>query len=249
MKTILLHICCGPCSLMPLSGLIAEGFAPAAYFFNPNIHPELEYRLRLRSARAAAGALGVPFLAPPRHGIDDCTCPESSAGAQQSSELAAARRWTAHLAGTFRHGERCRLCYRERLDETALFAAEHGYDAFSTSLLYSRYQLHDIIKSEAEAAAERHGIPFLYRDWRARWQAGIDLSAEWGLYRQKWCGCIISHGEALAGEKRRALEKQANLEREAARREIAAQKHAERTAENSKRKELKRAARSWAQNH
>ncbi|MDR2726432.1 MAG: epoxyqueuosine reductase QueH, partial [Deltaproteobacteria bacterium] len=68
------------------------------------------------------------------------------------------------------------------------------------SLLYSRRQRHEVIRQEGERAAEAVGVPFLYRDFRADWQAGIDLSKAWNLYRQNYCACIYSEADRFAGE-------------------------------------------------
>jgi predicted adenine nucleotide alpha hydrolase (AANH) superfamily ATPase len=100
------------------------------------------------------------------------------------------------LAAVAAHPDlRCHYCYFSRLDETARKAAELGFDAFTTSLLYSRYQNHDHIIAAAERAAERNGITFHYEDFRPGWQEGIRLSKEMGLYRQQYCGCIYSEKE------------------------------------------------------
>jgi predicted adenine nucleotide alpha hydrolase (AANH) superfamily ATPase len=82
-----------------------------------------------------------------------------------------------------------------RLDVTAKLAESRGFDAFSTTLLYSRFQKHDLLKSMGEAAAEEHGVPFLYKDWRKGWNRGIKVYRKTGLYRQKYCGCIYSEKE------------------------------------------------------
>lgn len=203
MASILLHVCCGPCSLMPIKLLREEGFDVTAFFFNPNIHPQEEYHLRLEAMQQAAAMLHVPLLT---QGV-----------AVEPQD------WVTALTD-LAEGVRCRPCYRVRLEATALLARERGFASFSTSLLYSRYQHHDAIIDEAKAAAQKSGtVEFLYRDFRPYWQAGIDNSKEMGLYRQKWCGCILSKGEAerqreqmqekrrLAKEPRRAPHSPENL--------------------------------------
>lgn len=82
-------------------------------------------------------------------------------------------------------------------------AKARGFAAFSSSLLYSRYQHHELIVAEAERAARLFKVPFFYRDFRTYWQQGIDYSRELGIYRQKWCGCILSRTEAEAWKKQR----------------------------------------------
>ncbi|MBI5467830.1 MAG: epoxyqueuosine reductase QueH [Deltaproteobacteria bacterium] len=96
------------------------------------------------------------------------------------------------------HGERCVYCYSVRLEATAKAAKEAGFDAFTSSLLYSRYQAHDEIRRAGTGIGERLGVPFYYADFRGGWQAGIDESRAMGLYRQKYCGCIYSRIERYA---------------------------------------------------
>ena len=162
---------------MPIVHLRDEGWDPTLFFFNPNIHPAGEWEKRLDALRLAAARLDVPLL--------------------EEGEQPDADAWVSALGGVVRQGERCRLCYRPRLARTAALAAEKGFDAFCTSLLYSRYQNHDIIRHEAEQAAIQQDARFLYRDFRPWWYDGIKMSKDLGLYRQKWCGCVLSMEEAL----------------------------------------------------
>ncbi len=104
--------------------------------------------------------------------------------------------WLRLMAG--REGNRCETCWRIRLWRTARQAAQGGYDAFTTSLLYSRYQNHDLIAALGRQAAAARGIGFVYEDFRASWQQGITLSREWGIYRQPYCGCLYSEYERYA---------------------------------------------------
>ena len=180
MKTLLLHVCCGPCSLMPLVRLRDEGFAVTAYFFNPNIHPQDEYLRRRDAMHQVSERLDVPVLWEP----------ETPEGAVNPAA------WVKALGKDRAEGVRCRGCYRTRMEATARLARAWGFDAFCTSLLYSRYQHHEDIAAEAETAARDAGVKFLYRDFRPWWQDGITMSKEMGLYRQKWCGCILSRDEA-----------------------------------------------------
>ena len=89
-------------------------------------------------------------------------------------------------------GVRCAFCYRMRLRYTAKYAADHGFTAFSTTLLYSPYQKHELIVQMAKAAAEEFGVDFYYQDWRPHYQEGVDISLALGLYRQPYCGCVFS---------------------------------------------------------
>lgn len=95
----------------------------------------------------------------------------------------------------FREEDRCRYCYRMRLAEAARIAKKYNFDSFTSTLLYSRYQKHDLIRQIAEEEAKRQGIDFLYRDFREGWLEGIRISKEMGMYRQSYCGCIYSEKE------------------------------------------------------
>ena len=90
-----------------------------------------------------------------------------------------------------------------RLEETAKKASLAGYEAFSTTLLYSRYQKHEAIREKCEQLARAHGIEFYYEDFRTGWQEGIDKSKEMGLYRQPYCGCVYSEQERYDRKQRK----------------------------------------------
>ncbi len=177
---ILLHICCGPCGLYPLHVLREAGHQVTGFFYNHNIHPFQEYQRRLDAARLMAEREKMPLE----------LCNEYDLEGFLASVAAAP-------------DERCGYCYVSRLRKTAEAAARQGFQAFTTSLLYSRYQNHDGIRQAGELTGLEHGIPFLYRDFRPGWQEGIRLSKELGLYRQQYCGCIYSEKERyLPREKR-----------------------------------------------
>ncbi|MDR1685958.1 MAG: epoxyqueuosine reductase QueH [Desulfovibrio sp.] len=95
-------------------------------------------------------------------------------------------------------GDRCPFCLRLRIFACAEQARRRGFDAFSTSLLYSRRQRHDTIRALGEEAGTALGIAFAYRDFRPCWDEGIRLSKEWGIYRQQYCGCLFSEYERHA---------------------------------------------------
>jgi predicted adenine nucleotide alpha hydrolase (AANH) superfamily ATPase len=169
---ILLHICCAPCSIYPLRILREEGDEVVGLFYNPNIHPYLEYQRRLETLDAYAIREGLTVLK----------------DAEQPLE--------AFLRQViFRERERCRICYELRLTRAVKIAAREGFDAFTTTLLYSRFQKHDLIRSIAEHVAAVEKIPFLYRDFREGWSEGIRISKALGMYRQPYCGCIYSERE------------------------------------------------------
>ncbi len=142
------------------------------FFYNPNIHPLLEYRRRLEGVRELAGRVAMPLVED--LGYD----PEA---------------WFAEVAGDA--GARCARCVGMRLERAAQEAVRQDCGAFSTTLSISPWQDHDAIRSGGEKAAARHGVEFLYRDLRPLYRESRRLSREWGLYRQKYCGCLLSEWE------------------------------------------------------
>ncbi len=95
----------------------------------------------------------------------------------------------------FRESVRCRICYHERLTTTAHIAKHGKFDAFSTTLLYSKFQNHELIKSVGEATGKKVGVKFYYHDFREGWKEGIEESKRRNMYRQQYCGCIYSEKE------------------------------------------------------
>ncbi|MEN8135869.1 MAG: epoxyqueuosine reductase QueH [Thermodesulfobacteriota bacterium] len=169
---ILLHICCGPCTAYPLQMLREEGHQVQGYFYNPNIHPFQEFKRRLTGLEEFSRQEELVVDYDREYGL---------------------REYLRRVV--FNEDRRCRLCYKMRLVEVVRKAKEIGADAFSSTLLYSRYQQHEVIKNMAEKLAEEYGIPFYYQDFRKGWQEGIDLSLAMGIYRQPYCGCIYSEQE------------------------------------------------------
>ena len=177
---VLLHLCCGPCALYPLAVLRGEGIAVCGWFYNHNIHPYQEYQRRRDAARQMADQQGLELMVQDEYRLEE---------------------FLAHVAAE--PDQRCGYCYASRLDAAAAAAREGGFDAFTSSLFYSRYQNHELMRRKAEEAADRHRVTFLYRDFRPGWQEGIRRSKELGLYRQQYCGCIYSEKERyLPGEQR-----------------------------------------------
>lgn len=170
MPKILFHVCCAPCMIAPYRKLTEEGEVEvSAYWFNDNIHPYKEYEARLETLASWAERAGLSLE------IEDSYSPQSFMRRINETE-----------------NERCFFCYYFRLLKTARKAKKEGYDAFSTSLLYSKYQKHDLIAITAKQIADRLDIPFYYRDFRELWYEGKKLSGEEKMYRQKYCGCLYS---------------------------------------------------------
>lgn len=95
----------------------------------------------------------------------------------------------------FRESSRCEICYHDRLRTTAIVAKKGNFDSFSSSLLYSKFQNHEMIRAIGESVGKTVGIPFYYLDFRSGWKYGIETSKRLGLYRQLYCGCIYSEKE------------------------------------------------------
>lgn len=168
---IVLHVCCAPCLAGTLDAFTGRGDV-LSYFYNPNIHPLLEFRKRLKALDVYADREHLSVEA------------DRSYGLVRFLELVGPRG-----AG------RCPACYRERLGRTARFAADHGADAFSTTLLASTHQKHDAVRAAGEQAAADTGVRFLYQDLRGRAERGREIARKLSLYRQQYCGCVFSEYE------------------------------------------------------
>ncbi len=187
---LLLHVCCGPCSIMPAMLLGEEGYELTGFFHNPNIQPLAEYLRRREGAGQCANNLHMPVL------FDDAAWDLD--------------KWLACQLPVARSSSRCQVCIASRLESTAKKALEIGMEKFSTSLLYSRYQPHDFIREKGVEIAAANGLEFVYRDFRPYWQEGIDISKAWEIYRQQYCGCIFSENERYA-KKLAQLQKNCSL--------------------------------------
>lgn len=175
---------------MPVRELLREGHEVTGWFYNPNIHPLTEYLRRRESAQSAANAHGIPLLFP-ADGPDPAAC--------EYDVMAWSRAALGNKAG------RCAYCRSSRLKLASEAARYLGFDAFTSSLLYSRRQDHEGMRAGGEAASKASGIPFLYRDFRLFWQDGINASKELGIYRQQYCGCVFSEEDRYTRDLAKAL--------------------------------------------
>ena len=192
---LLLHMCCGPCSCYPVKKLRAEGIEPVGWFFNPNIHPYKEWEMRLKTAKEFAEKVNMEIITDENYQLREFL--------------------SRALTAEKEPGGRCKMCYTWRLSEVAKFASENGFDAFTSTLFYSIYQQHELMKETAEHFADVYGVKFLYEDFRPGWKEGIDISHELELYRQPYCGCIFSEEERYSKAIRKARKKAAKLKRAA----------------------------------
>lgn len=172
MNQVLMHTCCAPCSLSCIDPLRAEGIEPVAFWYNPNIHPWKEYQARRDCLLTYAPTIGMATEVMEDYGL---------------------RQFVTQVADDIDH--RCTWCYENRLEVTARYAADHGYQAFTSTLLASVYQQHDLIAEAAQRYADQYGVTFLYRDFRPHFRAGNARARELGFYMQKYCGCVFSEAD------------------------------------------------------
>ncbi len=173
---LLLHACCGPCSLEPLRLLREEGFEPTICWTNPNIQPVAEHDLRLHTLQEWAKDVAhveVIVAADDRDAWEHGVAP----------------------AG-FDRQRRCRACYALRLSESCRVARERGFTHISTTLAVSPYQLFDTCTDLLVELAGANGLTAVVRDFRPYYSAATIESRELGMYRQNYCGCRFSSAEA-----------------------------------------------------
>ena len=177
-ESILVHACCASCSSYVLAHL-GERYGVTAYYYNPNIQPEDEYRLRLGEMRMVCEGLQVPLLEGP-YDTDGWW-----RGIEPYRELP-------------ERSERCWTCYGLRLEETARKAKELGFGLFTTTLSVSPHKVHRCIVSEGKEAASRHNVRFLDEDFKKKdgFKISVEQSRELHLTRQDYCGCLLSLEEA-----------------------------------------------------
>ena len=177
---LLLQSCCGPCSSYVLEAL-TPFFRVTVLYYNPNIQPQEEYDLRLENQRKIIAVLPTPSA------VDILEC--SYDGEKYD---AAVRGLESEPEG----GARCTVCFHLRLEETAKRASELGYDWFCTTLTVSPHKDAERLNQIGMALGEKYGVPFLPSDFKKRegYKRSIQLSKEYDLYRQDYCGCLYSKG-------------------------------------------------------
>lgn len=172
---LLLHICCGPCSLKVIDKIKEKVDCNIqGYYYNPNIHPKEEFARRLYSTSQACAKKGIALNLESEYDI---------------------KSW---LEFNEKKGNRCEMCYRRRIEATAKFAAENGFTHFTTTLLVSPYQNHDLLIQICEEMAEKYGVKFYYDDFRVVYREGQKEAQSLGMYRQKYCGCVLSFSDYKA---------------------------------------------------
>ena len=189
---ILLHICCAPCSSATLERL-QEHFDVDFYFYNPNIEPYEEFCKRAGEAKRFIRAFR------PDGGVKVIV---ADYGHEAFEAIARGRENIPE------RGERCRLCYELRMRSAAEYAKAHGYDAFTTSLSISPHKSSAWINEIGLALEKELGIAFVWSDFKKKdgYHRSIQLSKQYNLYRQDWCGCVYSRREREAQKRARGEE-------------------------------------------
>lgn len=185
---LLMHTCCAPCSVYCIETLRKENIEPTIYWYNPNIHPYMEYKSRRDCVKEYAKSIEIEAIFEEDYGLDEfCK--------NVVSDLP----------------NRCiNYCYPVRLRKTFEYAKANGYDTVTTTLLYSIYQKHDFIKQYMEKLSKEFDIKFLYRDFRVGFWEGHQKAHDLGLYMQKYCGCIFSEEDRYAKQIAKDKEKNKN---------------------------------------
>ncbi len=169
---ILLHICCAPCAIYPVNLLRERDITVMGYFHKSNIHPYSECLKRQQALEEYSADIDLRVIYQDGYDME-----------------------TFIRNVVFREAERCRYCYHDRLRATALTARHGKFDGFSSTLLYSKFQKHELIREIGESVGRETGVRFYYEDFRPGWKEGIEASKQSGLYRQQYCGCVYSEKE------------------------------------------------------
>lgn len=173
---LLLHSCCAPCSSYVLEYL-TNFFDITVFYYNPNISPEKEYRHRVEEQKRLISEMcpDVKFI---EGNYEPKKFYEMSKGLENEPE----------------RGARCLKCYRMRLEKTAEIAKNNGFDFFTTTLSISPQKDSSVLNKIGKDLSEKYNIPYLFSDFKKRngYKRSIELSAEYNLYRQNFCGCIFS---------------------------------------------------------
>ncbi len=170
---ILLHTCCSNCAIYPLEVLREKGYDIVLFWYNPNIHPYSEYKLRLDSLKKLQQIWNLNIL--------------------YEDDYREFYKFLRLVSG--KEKERCNVCYRLRLESTAKKAKDLGIPNFTTTLLVSPYQNFDSIIKISIELSEKYGINFVEEDFRSGFKKAMGIAKALELYRQRYCGCIYSEAE------------------------------------------------------
>ncbi len=186
MKKLLMHACCGPCftyiendlrenGLRNEDGSYDKNFEYTAIFYNPNIHPKVEFERRKQAFIELCNMKNVKYEVIDEYNLNDFI------------------KNVVEMTGKGKKYElRCNFCYFMRLEKVFKYAKENGFDIVSTTLTISPYQNHDLIKKVGKELEKKYNIEFRYIDYRENYRKGQQMARELGIYMQKYCGCVFS---------------------------------------------------------
>jgi epoxyqueuosine reductase len=177
-KTVLIHCCCAHCAAYTVKYWQEQGYEVSALWYNPNIHPYMEHQNRLEAIKTLAVNMNFNLIV-----VDGYDFIEYF------------RRVVGH------ESERCGYCFELRLGKTIEVAKEQGITAFTSTLLISHQQNHEILKETGFKLAQGTGIEFLYADLRKRYSDSRHITKPMELYRQQYCGCVYSEWERYTDKK------------------------------------------------
>lgn len=176
MKSLLIHCCCAHCAAYTVAHWRQQGYEVSALWYNPNIHPYTEHQSRLEAMKSLSRELNLPLTIAEGYGFIEYF-----------------RRVAGHEA------LRCQDCFRLRLSKTADIASGMGFSTFTTTLLISPHQKHELLREIGDESARGKDIEFLYADLRKRYSDSRHTTKGLNLYRQQYCGCIYSEWERYTG--------------------------------------------------
>ncbi len=170
--SILIHTCCAHCSAYTIEYWRSQGYNVSGFWYNPNIHPYTEHNLRLEAVKTLSETMNFPLIVADGYVF---------------------KAYFQKIAG--HEDNRCCICFELRLGMAAKKTRELGIDSFTSSLLISPHQKHEIAREIGEKAAAENGVGFLYADLRKRYSDSRHITKPMELYRQQYCGCIYSEYE------------------------------------------------------
>jgi epoxyqueuosine reductase len=184
-----MHVCCGPCFVYPYFDLKDNynNIEVTGFFYNPNIHPFLEFKNRLNALKDFSDKEKINMIYDEEYGLEKFL-----------KQIYFQENHDSVIPGLIQNSKvksRCLRCYIDRLEQTAKKAKENNADAFSSTMFLSPYQDHEVMIDICNKLSEKYNIEFFYKDWRPFYRQSIPLSKEYNLYRQKYCGCVFSEYE------------------------------------------------------
>jgi len=172
---LLMHTCCAPCSIYCIETLRNEGIEPTLYWYNPNIHPYKEYEARRDTLKEYSKMININAIFEEDYGL---------------------KNFCRNVIDDL--DNRCsNYCYKVRLEQTAKYAKEHGYDAITTTLFVSPYQKHEAIKKIASEIAKKYDLEFVYRDFRVGFREGQAKARELRTIYAKILRLYIFRGDEI----------------------------------------------------